>query len=123
MKIIVSSEAEKTLIKNFLELVHDEDLGLLLSNACERLEEYELNHIDLDFIENGLFYAKIEVDPKVEAMEQSDDVMEGNCCVCGAKTCGTIDGDDVSYEEYLHFIDRPDEWYCESCFKKRNEEE
>ena len=121
MKIIVSSEAEKKLMKKFLELIQDEDLDILTPNV--KLEEYDLDSTDLDFISSGMFYTEIEVDYSVEAMEQEDEIVNGNCGKCGKETCGTIDGDNVNYDQWLGFRDNPEEWYCESCYKKTMEEE
>jgi len=119
MKIIVRSKAEKTLIEKFLELMHSEDLDILTSDVC--LDEYKLNSTDLVFLENGMLCAKIEVDNSVEAMEHDDSIIYGYCSKCDEPTCGTIDGSNVSYEEYLDYLDESKDWLCESCFQEREE--
>jgi hypothetical protein len=123
MKIIVESEAEKELMGRFLEVINSCDVISSEIQAVDKSfpEEQLVNSVEYDFIEEGFFRCKIEVG-KTAPMEQEDTVITGTCIVCGCETEGTVDGDDISYEEYLEYEKQRDTWKCENCLNKESEQ-
>lgn len=117
MKIIVSSEAEKELMQRFINVVQTSDI---ISDAIKDFDnENTITSDELYFIENGFCDCELEI-AKTYPMTQEHTVINGYCKGCGSEINGLVDGGDVSYEEYLEYLDK--ELYCEDCLKRESEE-
>lgn len=126
MKIIVHSLEEQTLVETFLEALHEEMLDHIQTQDMILTAEGEepwLGSDDYDFLASGIFYAKVVVDRAEQSMAIENHNIYGVCTVCGTETNGTIDGGDVSLEEYNYMM-RPESvasWKCETCYFKEED--
>lgn len=115
MKIIVATELEKTLIEKFIDQVN-------LGEQLDQLEDVEndgLDSVEITIIENGFLEAKVELG-KTDEMSIDDSHLFGTCTTCGAHTEGTIDGDDITYDDWIAYNLKESlaTWECESCINK-----
>lgn len=129
MKIIVQNEKEKDLIKRFVDLL-TEDYGLdALEIHDDEMSKYpdEIPRLNAD--ECKLLYEEfrdrsITIDENIEEMLfENDDVITGTCKVCGIQTCGRVNGESVTYSDYLHSMskEQQDNWLCLTCYEKQQE--
>jgi hypothetical protein len=118
MKIIVSSEAEKELIKRFLSAMYDLDIIdelVKIDNDCGDGDTY-LKSGDALFLREAMNDAAIVVgDASPLYVEHYN--LTGTCVNCGTVTEGTTDGDDISYDDWLEQTsdERMKNWKCETC--------
>lgn len=126
MKIIVHSLEEQTLVETFLEALHEEMLDHIQTQDMILTAEGEepwLGSDDYDFLASGIFYAKVVVDRTEQPMTIESYNIYGTCSSCGTETNGTIDGCDLSLEEYNYMM-RPEavaSWKCETCYFKEED--
>ncbi|WP_276918677.1 hypothetical protein [Aneurinibacillus aneurinilyticus] len=129
MKIIVQNEKEKDLIKRFVDLL-TEYYGLdALEIHDDEMSKYpdEIPRLNAD--EYKLLYEEfrdrsITIDENIEEMLfENDDVITGTCKVCGIQTCGRVNGESVTYSDYLHSMskEQQDKWLCLTCYEKQQE--
>lgn len=128
MKIIVHDEEEWYLLENFFSLIHDLDLIDKLEEidqkeAMESNDPQYLKSIDWDFLRQTFFMPRKLVFEKSEPpMTIEHDNIQGVCTMCGTYTEGHIDGNEVSYAEFLDYSseDAHKNWKCETCFFKED---
>jgi hypothetical protein len=124
MKIIVSSKQEKDLIKRFLTAMREMDgIDTIISldaEVADGEDEFYFKTDDEKFLEDAINSAKIEIDEKIYPLCIEHYQITGTCVICGTQTEGTIDGEDVSYDDYLDMMSPQHlkEWKCESCLEK-----
>jgi hypothetical protein len=123
MKILVNNDKEKELVKRFLIAMRELD-GI---DGIVELDEKTADGDDLYFqaddrlfLEDAINNAKVEVNEKVYPLCVEHYHVTGTCVDCGTQTEGTVDGEDISYEDYLEMTspERLKEWKCESCQNK-----
>ncbi len=116
MKIIVSTESEKKLVKRFIDELRD---SCVLENINEEGTEIIIDDNEIEFVSNGLYEAVVEVG-KTNSLYHDDDIIRGVCVICGTETHGTLDGDDVDYDEYLEYNTEEvrKTWKCSDCIDK-----
>ncbi len=120
MKTIVSSEAEKELIRRFIEVVNDLDRIKDIENVDSNTKQQSISSDEYRFIENGFLNCKIEIDNVLHPITQDNDIITGTCSECGVETEGTYDQNDVSYDDYLGYNTKESQkdWLCEECEEK-----
>ncbi|ARF70706.1 hypothetical protein B7C51_24850 (plasmid) [Paenibacillus larvae subsp. pulvifaciens] len=125
MKIIVNNEDEQNLIQRFIDALNEMWLNEMESAdhkwAHEHNEEPNLGSEEYMFIDGGLYEAKVEIEPREKPLiVYDDDIITGECSICGAHTVGTIDGCSIDYEEYLRLTSEESRkiWKCETCWGK-----
>lgn len=118
MVILVNNEKEKGLLEYFCDYLGDCGLDILEEKDEEIGKDFSSE--DYRFLSNEFVSPKILVDPKVYPLTTQDDVCIGHCATCGQYIQGTIDGGDVTYEEYLEHKEKDDngQLYCEDCWNK-----
>ncbi len=115
MKITVSTEKEKELVKKFIEELHD---SCILEDLNDDVIRVVVDDTDVEFVMNGLREAVVEVG-ETSSLMHDDDIVIGVCVVCGDETHGTIDGDDIDddeWQEYCSEITR-NQWKCSKCYE------
>lgn len=121
LKIILNNESEKKIFKKLMDFVKELCLDDEISD--ENKEAFGLDSTELDFIENGLRYAVLEVDSSVREFEGEDTNVTGTCSVCGGETQGSIDSGEITYERYEDLMSKESQenWHCESCWGKERD--
>jgi|GEM_PF-4334120 len=129
MKIIVQNSREKKLIEDFKVQLEDSNILLTYFNGIfEENEKYYLQDtIDYNesmYIESALINCEVIVDENVEEMMQEHDIINGVCKECGKSMEGTIDGDPISYYEFVDWQSwlTSDKALCFDCMKIVNRE-
>lgn len=124
MKIIVNNEKEKELLLKFIEALHEQMLDTMQYEdekyARENNDVQYLDSDDYDFIKDGFYYCKVEVDNNVQELCIEHWNIVGTCTVCGSQTMGTIHGEDIGYYEWLEMQNK-NNWKCETCYFKERE--
>jgi hypothetical protein len=120
MKIIVSSELEKGLVKRFLTAMRDLDMVDELAKSDTECETEYLESDDQYFIEDMISNAKIEIDEKVQPLYIENYHITGTCTKCGTFTEGTVDGEDISYDDWMDQTSEEAQktWLCEDCMNR-----
>ncbi|QWE49751.1 hypothetical protein [Paenibacillus phage SV21] len=125
MKIIVNNADEQKLIQRFIDALHEHLSEVEDADhkwAHEHNEEPNLGSEEYMFIDGGLYEAKVEIEPKEKPLiVYDDDIITGECSICGAHTVGTIDGCSIGYAEYLWLTSEESckiRWKCETCWGK-----
>lgn len=129
MRIIVQNEQEKELIKRFVNiLTKDGGLDALEIHDDEISTEQDcftrLNTDEYRLLYEELRDRVITIDENIEEMLfEDDDVITGTCKICGIPTCGRVNGEPVTYSDYLHSMskEQQDNWLCLTCYKKQQE--
>ncbi|MCY9512505.1 hypothetical protein [Paenibacillus larvae] len=125
MKIIVNNADEQKLIQRFIDALNEMWLDNMEREdhkwAHEHNEEPNLSSEEYMFIDGGLYEAKVEIESKEKPLiVYDDDIITGECYICGAHTVGTIDGCSIDYAEYLWLTSEESckSWKCETCWGK-----
>ena len=127
MKIIVNNESEQKLLRRFLDLMHDldgvEEMSKIDDEFDDANESTYLEGGDALFLERAVLEAKVVIDNSESPICIEHDNLQGTCAVCGTATDGTIDGDDISYDEWLDYHSESGlkQWKCEGCLNKSEE--
>lgn len=128
MKIIVGSDNEAKLIRQFILGIHE--LGIIdfmekQDGECNKFpKEQYLNTDDYRALEEAISgeQISIEVDLSEEGIYyEEDDFVVGTCSVCKGETSGRMDGlDRLTYDDYQHMMspEGMKGWKCEDCFGK-----
>lgn len=106
MKIIVSNESEKLLVRKFIEQIIDDDVLTQFVQDTEQerrrcYEEDTLDYTDAIFLENAFLNANINVGETSTINVDYDSVLD-TCSVCEQEMCINMDFNRVDYEEYLN---------------------
>ena len=124
MKIIVNNEREKELLLKFIEALDEQMLDTMQYEdekyARENDDTQYLDSDDYDFLKDGFYNCKIEVDNSVRELCIEHWNITGICTVCGCETTGTIDGEDIGYYEWLEMQNKSN-LECETCYFKERE--
>lgn len=129
MQITVNSEAEKQLLDRFLEFLNDEGFGVIEDydhvESIKHKEDSQFSSDEYQFLLNGLYYAKVIVNDRVDPMCIEHHVITGVCVKCETVTDGTIDGEDIPYHDYVEMMspEAVKSWKCETCWYKSLEDE
>lgn len=124
MKIIVNNDSEKKLLRRFLDAMHDLDgIEALTKMDGEYDDKPCLEGDDELFLRQAIYEATVVVDDTVPQICVEHWNLQGACVVCGGATDGTIDGDDISYDEWLDYTSESGRksWKCEGCYGKAEE--
>lgn len=129
MKIIVNSEEEQSLMERFFGLIHEMELIDELEKLDEKTaeewnDEQYITSLEYEFLRQAFFYpSKIDIDKKEYPLTIEHDNISGQCVACGTITEGTIDGNDITLEEFKDFNseDTHKTWKCEACYLKERE--
>lgn len=129
MKILVNNSQEKELVEKFFNMIADidmiEDIEKIDNTfSVESNEEPYLTSLDYEFLRQGFFNHRILADSTVYPLTIEGDNIQGVCTVCGTYTEGRIDGNEVSYSEFLDYSSEEvrKTWKCETCFFNSNED-
>ncbi|MEV2910683.1 hypothetical protein ABNF65_19235 [Paenibacillus larvae] len=128
MKITVNNADEQKLIQQFLDALHDhlsevEDADNKLSSKYS-VQPYLGNH-EYNLVHENLQEIKVEIDRKEKPLTfDDDDIITGECSICGKHTIGTINEAPLPYAEYVWLTSEESrkDWRCESCFIAREDE-
>ncbi|EIW20731.1 MULTISPECIES: hypothetical protein [Pelosinus] len=125
MKIIVNSENEKKLLERFFEAMHDLDMVEELNEIDQKTcgDDTYLDSYDEIFLRQAICDVSVMVDSSVQEIYVEHYNLQGKCVDCGIITEGTIDGEDISYDEWMDKTsdESVKSWKCESCFNKGEE--
>ena len=129
MKILVNNSQEKELVEKFFNMIADLDMVEDIEEidntlSVESNDEPYLTSLDYEFLRQGFFNPRILVDSTVYPITIEHDNIQGICTVCGTYTEGHIDGNEVSYSEFLDYNSEEvrKTWKCETCFFKSDED-
>lgn len=120
MKIIVNNEREEKMIKAFAELIESDSFLELIQKEDKETakldgEEPMLSEYEYDFLCSAFVHVKTEVNCGVYPITIHNSYLTGHCSRCSTYTEGTIDGGDITLEEYENWINDRKNWKCESC--------
>ena len=120
MKILVNNEKEQDLVRRFLKSMRELDMISELLDRDQDCKTEFLNSDESHFFDDMLLNACVEIDPSVAELFAEHHILTGTCAVCGQETEGTIDGNDISYSDYLdsQSLEIQGDWRCESCWGK-----
>lgn len=132
MRVIVQNEAEKRLLQKFFDYLNETGIEDMEKDdidewAEERVDEMWLSSDEWNLMRDNFGkYTNIVIDPKESEMYfDGDEMITGTCHKCAKRTVGTIDGDAISYSEYLR-LNSPEvqqHWYCDTCWNNGSVEE
>ena len=120
MKIIVNNEREKELLQRFIEMLNEDTISIIEEfDHSHSLDEVYLSADDYDFIRDGFNCCDVVDDSKEKQLYIEHHNIVGVCSICNSDTSGTIDGNDISYWEWLDMCNSDkSEWKCETCYFK-----
>lgn len=118
MKIVVANESERKLVEYTCEYLSDSGIELLEQNDEFKNTPDGLIDGSYEFLCQMFTNPKIIVDKDIYPTVLEDSICIGVCGVCGEPLEGTFDGNDVTYDEYLDYINKSmnGELYCERCW-------
>jgi len=127
MIITVNNEEEKILVEKLLVALHDEMLDAIeeIDNRTAGVVGYYLLSNEYDFLRDGIHNASVNINSTIREMAIEACNITGTCSKCGVLTEGTIDGNMVTYQDYLNYqtVEAEESWLCESCWYGRLKEE
>lgn len=127
MKILVNNQTEANLVETFLMALREEMLDSIqtIDHANASTSGFYLSSEDYEFLEDGVYHAEIVINDTVREMSIEPYNITGVCVKCGIVTDGTIDGNLITYQEFLDMLTTASQesWLCESCWYKRLEED
>jgi len=126
MKILVNNQDEANMAEEFLTALHEEMLDYIQEQDHTQSDSkgMYLSSDQYDFLRDGIYHAEVIINNTVREMVIEPYNICGICSKCGTNTSGTIDGNDISYSEYLDMMseDRLKSWLCETCWYKNIED-
>lgn len=121
MKIIVSSEKEKVLLNKFVEFMQGGGIDDIEDIFQDEQYGFNISSSDISFLTSGFNGCVVEIG-KTSPLTIDDSEVTGICGICGEVLSGTIDGDDLSMDEYEDFKElcNSSNVRCEDCFRSED---